>query len=102
MFGILLEKLKAMPEGAGNLPDNCAILASSDCAEGKSHSNKDYPILVAGRAGGKLKFPGIHHRAPGENSNQVLLTMLRAVGLPQASFGINNSLTSTGCAAIEA
>jgi hypothetical protein len=32
----------------------------------------------------------------------VLLTLLRAVGLQRASFGINNSLTSTGCSAIEA
>jgi Protein of unknown function (DUF1552) len=102
MFGILLARIKATPEGPGNLLDNCAILASSDCAEGKSHSNKDYPILIAGRAGGKLKSPGVHHRAPGENSNQVLLTLLRAVGLQRASFGINNSLTSTGCSAIEA
>jgi hypothetical protein len=102
MFGILLARLKATAEGPGTLLDNCAILASSDCAEGKSHSNKDYPMLLAGRAGGKLKFPGIHHRAPGENSNQVLLTMLRAVGLQRPSFGINNSLTSTSCAAIEA
>ena len=102
MLGILLDRLKATPEGAGNLLDNCAILSSSDCAEGKSHSNKDYPILIAGRAGGKLKFPGIHHRAPGENTNQVLLTLLRAVGLPKTSFGINNSLTSVGCSAIEA
>ena len=102
MFGILLDRLKATPEGAGNLLDNCAIMASSDCAEGKSHSNKDYPILIAGRAGGKLKSPGVHHRAVGENSNQVLLTLLRAVGLQKASFGINGSLTSTGCSAIEA
>ena len=48
MFDVLLARLKATPEGAGNLLDSCAILASSDCAEGKSHSIKDYPILVAG------------------------------------------------------
>lgn len=101
MFAVLLAKLKGTPEGPGNLLDNCAILASSDCAEGKSHSNKDYPILVAGRGGGRLKHPGIHHRAPGENTNQVLLTLLRAAGLQRPSFGINNSLTSTSCAAIE-
>ena len=102
MFGILLARLKATAEGPGTLLDNCAILASSDCAEGKSHSNKDYPILIAGKAGGKLKYPGIHHRAVGQNTNQVLLTLLRAVGLQRPSFGINNSLTTVSCTAIEA
>jgi hypothetical protein len=102
MFNILLSKLKATPEGTGNLLDRCAILASSDCAEGKSHANRDYPILVAGRAGGRLKFPGIHYRGPQQNPNQVLLTMLRAVGVEKASYGINNSLTNVGCAPIEA
>src|SRR6185436_19254810 len=85
MFNLLLSKLKAATEGTGNLLDRCAILASTDCAEGKSHSNKDYPILVAGSAGGRLKIPGIHHRAPQQNPNQVLLTMLRAVGIERAS-----------------
>ena len=102
MFNVLLAKLKATPEGAGNLLDSCAILASSDCAEGKSHSNKDYPVLVAGHAGGKLKFPGIHFRGPQQNPNQVLLSMLRGVGLERPSYGLNNSLTTTGCAPIEA
>jgi hypothetical protein len=102
MFNILLSKLKATPDGTGNLLDSCAILASSDCAEGKSHANRDYPILVAGSGGGRLKFPGVHHRAPQQNPNQVLLTLLRAVGIERASYGINNALTTTGCAPIEA
>ena len=102
MFNVLLAKLKATPDGPGNLLDSCAILASSDCAEGKSHSNKNYPILLAGSAGGKLKFPGIHASAPQQNPNQVLLSMLRGVGIEQSSYGINNSLTNTGFAPIEA
>ncbi len=102
MFSLLLQKLKASPEGPGNLLDSCAILASSDCAEGKSHSNRDYPIVVAGSAGGKLKFPGIHFRGPQQNPNQVLLTMLRAMGIERPSYGLNNALTNTGCAPIEA
>ena len=101
MFNILLAKLKATPEGPGNLLDSSAILASSDCAEGKSHSNRDYPILLAGRAGGRLKFPGIHHRAPQQNPNQVLLSMLRSVGMERPSYGINGSLTNVSCAPIE-
>jgi hypothetical protein len=80
-FAQLLVDLADTPDGAGNLLDSCAILASSDTAEGKDHTLKDYPILVAGRAGGRLVHPGIHYRSDtGENTSKVLLSVLRAVG----------------------
>jgi len=65
----LLEKLKATPEGAGNLLDNCGILAWTECTEGRSHnatSAPGIPMLIAGRAGGKLKYPGIHYKSPAQ------------------------------------
>jgi hypothetical protein len=64
MFAVLLNALKAVPEGAGNVLDNCAILASSDTSDGRYHNVRDYPILVAGKGGGVLKYPGIHYRSP--------------------------------------
>src|SRR5690606_6041137 len=48
----LLETLKSIPEGDGNLLDRSVILASSDTADGRNHTIRDYPIVVAGRAGG--------------------------------------------------
>jgi hypothetical protein len=101
-FATLLAALKAIPEGDGNLLDNCAILASSDTADGKGHSITNYPILVAGRAGGKLKYPSVHYKSSGENTSMVLLTILRSVGLALTEFGTGGGLVSTGCTAIEA
>jgi len=100
-FAYLLEKLKASIEGTGNLLDNCCILFSSDVCEGLVHSITDYPILVAGRAGGFLKYPGIHHRSTTQdNSSDVLLTCLRAVGVEAESVGSEGGFSNTPCAGI--
>jgi hypothetical protein len=99
-FAVLLNALRAIPEGNGTLLDNCAILASSDCADGREHSIKDYPILVAGRGGGALRG-GVHYRSNGENTSEVLLSVLRAAGLPLSEFGQGGGAVTRGCSAIE-
>jgi hypothetical protein len=101
-FTTLLTTLKGVSEGAGNLLDSCAILASSCVADGKTHTISDYPILVAGRAGGKLAYPSLHYRSPnGENTSMVLMSMLRAVGVPLTTFGLIGGQVSSGLSAIE-
>ena len=99
----LLQALKSVPEGAGNLLDNTVILASSDVSDGKLHSRTDYPIVVAGGGGGFLKRPGVHYRSTSrENSSTVLLSVLRAAGLPLNEFGVGVGRATAGCTAIEA
>jgi hypothetical protein len=100
-FATLLGALDGVAEGDGTVLDNCGILASSDVADGREHSIEDYPILVAGRAGGALRS-GVHYRGDGENTSQVLLTLLRSVGLPLSEFGEAGGRVSQGCSAIEA
>lgn len=102
MFARLLEMLKETPEGAGNLLDHAAIMATSDLTEGRPHTIKDYPIVIAGRAGGKLRHPGVHYRSKGENTSTVLLSLVRAVGLPRKEFGYLGGRVTEGCGAIEA
>lgn len=97
-FSSLLQKLRAMPEGAGNVLDNSLLLATSDLAEGLTHSVDDYPILLAGRAGGAMRFPGIHVRGPSlirKNTSDVLVTILRAMGSNRASIGTGTSASSS-------
>ena len=91
-FNELLVRLKNTPEGAGNLLDQSLFLATSDVAEGLTHSNADHPVVLAGRAGGAMKFPGVHHRpnAPfglRKDTNDVLMTILSAMGSTRASIG---------------
>ncbi len=99
-FANLLERLMAVPEGAGNLLDSCAILGFTECTEGRTHNSHDQPgipMLVAGRAGGSLVHPGIHYMSPakgdaanetkGRNVSVVPLTLMQAVGAGLTSWG---------------
>jgi Protein of unknown function (DUF1552) len=102
-FAKLLVSLKSVSEGAGNVLDNTVIYASSDVADGKQHSITNYPLLVAGRGGGFLKYPGVHYKsASGENTNLALLSVLKAAGLPLTQFGTGASAVSASLTAIEA
>jgi len=96
----LLERLMAVPEGTGNLLDNCAILAFTECTEGRSHNAREQPgipMLVAGRAGGSLVYPGVHYMSPakgdtanetkGRNVSVVPLTLMQALGAGITSWG---------------
>ncbi len=96
-FSSILQKLRDTPEGAGNLLDNSLFLATSDAAEGLTHSLSNYPILLAGKAGGALRT-GIHVAGPTlvrRNTNEVLMTILRAMGSPRTSIGNGTTRSSS-------
>ena len=92
-FAALLEALKAVPEGEGNLLDSCVILASTDTTEGQPHSINNYPILVAGGGGGALVHPGIHIKGSRGNASDVLLTLVQAMDIPATEFGKDGGLS---------
>ncbi|MBL8604013.1 MAG: DUF1552 domain-containing protein [Myxococcales bacterium] len=90
-----LNRLRETQEGAQNLLDATAVLATTELSEGFTHSNDEFPVIVAGRAGGRLRG-GVHARSSSrENTTNVLLTMLRAMGDPRPSFGAGPGATST-------
>lgn len=64
-FTYVVGKMKAIPEGTGTLLDHSAVVIGSGLSEGNSHSYKDLPIVIAGRAGGTLKS-GFYQTYPGE------------------------------------
>jgi hypothetical protein len=86
-FAALLEALKNVSEGDGNLLDRCVILASTDCTQGQPHSIDNYPIIVAGGGGGALVHPGVHIKASRGNASDVLLTLVQAMDVPATEFG---------------
>ena len=94
---MLLEKLKNTPEGDGNLLDNSLIMITSDCADAVMQTNSDYPVLLAGRCGGALRYPGIHHRhaTVDGNTNDILVTLLLAMQSGLGSVGEGNSYSET-------
>ena len=102
-FAALLERLHAIPEGDGTVLDNCAIVGFTDVDEGQTHNylqnepGTGLPMIVAGRAGGRLVHPGIHYSspkqgdAPGETNGRsvsvVPLTLMQALGIEITSWG---------------
>ena len=102
-FAYLLERMKATPEGTGNLLDNACVFLGSDCAEGITHSTFDQPIIVAGRGGGALAYPGVHYRSPdGENTTAILLTCLQTVAPDATEVGAAEGYSNTPNQAIKA
>jgi len=85
-FAHLLQRLKSIPEGSGTMLDNTLILWVSDIAVGNTHSHKNMPFILAGRAGGLLRT-GRYVRYQDKWHNDLLLAILQAMGVPRATFG---------------
>lgn len=81
-----LNKMKSTAHGATNLLDQSLVLATSDTAWGKIHTNSEWPVLLAGKAGGKLQGDG-HYNFPGDNLSKALLTVAQIMGSTATAFG---------------
>ena len=82
-----LERLKATPDGDGNLLDHSLILYGSGMSNSNVHNHSPLPVLVAGGAAGKMK--GGRHVLYPENTpmSNLLLTILQKAGINQESVG---------------
>jgi hypothetical protein len=88
-FAEFLAKLRSFKEGAGSLLDNSLVYATSCTAWGKVHTTQEWPVLLAGKAGGQ--FAGNQHfRLPSGNLSQVLLTIANAMGANLTSIGLDS------------
>lgn len=101
-FGVFLGAFAAMTEGATNVLNQSAVMATSDTADGSAHTVDDYPILIAGSAGGFFKTPGVHYRGNGENTSLVLLSLARSQGLMLSEFGDGGGHVTESLTGIEA
>jgi hypothetical protein len=93
----LLSKMKEVPDGDGTLLDNSCIYVTSCTSESQTHSGTDYPLLVAGKAGGKV-VTDQHVRLLGENVSKVPFTLLNAFGGAADSFGEAEGEVTSGVA----
>jgi hypothetical protein len=94
-MGDLLTRMKETPDGAGNLLDNSCVYTTSCTSEAQTHSPLDFPIVVAGKAGGKLKGDQ-HIRLIDENTSKVLYTLYSAYGGTAPTFGKDLGQVSSG------
>ena len=83
----LLARLAAIPEGAGSVLDNTLVWWCNELSVGNAHSQLNMPFVLAGSCGGFFdtgRFVTLadapHHR--------LLLSILRAFDIPDATFGL--------------
>jgi len=109
LFANLLAKMDAIDEGGATMLDNSTILISTCVSWGKTHTQWEWPCVIAGRGGvrvgadgkadptGKFNFQGgWHHRSPSyDNFSKVLLTLANVHGARQKSIGKDGGFTDT-------
>ena len=82
-----LDKLKNTPDGDGNLLDHSLILWGSPMGDSNVHAHKRLPVLLVGRANGKVQG-NQHIKCPEETPYaNVLLTLLHKLGIDEKTIG---------------
>jgi len=90
-FAYFLNKLKAIPDGDGNLLDNTAVLFGSGMSDGNTHNNYNVPVVVVG--GQNLQFKGNRHvKYPkGTPLANLMLGVMDRFGVDETKFGDSTS-----------
>lgn len=89
-----LQLLQGTPHGSSNLLDSTFVYVTSDTAWGKVHDRVEWPVLFAGKAGGRLRGDE-HHEFQGQNLSRALLTVAQAMGADIDELGIDAGYTNS-------
>jgi hypothetical protein len=98
-----VQSLLNVQEGDGTLLDSMVCIGTSEISLGKTHGLDDFPLLIAGSAGKRLR-EGIHVRSSGgELTGKVTLSVMRALGIEAPSWGLpgGGGYVDSGYSAIE-
>ena len=88
-FASLLTSLNAIDDGGGKTAlYNSSIVLGMECwsTSSQKHSLSNVPFLFAGQGGGKFTTGRIVD-AGGRNNNDLLLSCMKAAGIPDSTFG---------------
>jgi hypothetical protein len=87
LVAYFLNKLKATPEGDGNLLDHSLVLHGGGISDADAHSHINLPLVLVGGAGGSIKG-GRSVSYPAETPmNNLHLALLDKVGVRIEKFG---------------
>ncbi|MGE3808520.1 MAG: DUF1552 domain-containing protein [Gemmataceae bacterium] len=90
----LATALQSIKEGDGTMLDNTVIIYLSDSGDGHHPQLWEWPVILLGNLGGKLKISGRYLQFPayGAPAHRTLanlyLTLLHAIGKPRDKFGV--------------
>ena len=88
----LAAKLKAVPEGDGNMLDNTLIVLFSDAGQQHHANYEHFPLVLIGNVQRKFKTERLlHYPSYGQSGNRTMgsfyTTLLHAAGHPRDGFG---------------
>lgn len=91
LLAYFLDKLASVPDGDGTLLDHSLVLYGSGMSDGNSHNHDPLPVLLAGRASGRLQ--GNRHlvQPPQTPMSNLLLALLDKLGCPEERLGDSTS-----------
>jgi hypothetical protein len=84
--------LAGIREGAGSLLDNCLVFAHSDVSFAKGHDVLGIPMMLAGRAGGRVRT-GLHVKGSGQPVTRVGFTAMEVMGMTVDHWGSGSMQT---------
>jgi Protein of unknown function (DUF1552) len=89
LFGRFLDRLRSTPDGDGSLLDHSLILWGSGMSDSNAHSALDVPLLLAGKASGRMK--GDRHIAAPKQTQlaNVMLDLGQKFGAEIDQFGVS-------------
>jgi hypothetical protein len=85
-YAYLLRKLRAMKEGERSVLDNSMIVFGAGLRDGNKHDPHNLPVVLAGRAGGRIAAGQHLSYAPDTPLANLWLSMLDAFGTPVERF----------------
>jgi hypothetical protein len=91
-WGFFVTTMDGIREGDGTLLDNSLVVAHSETCFAKIHTVESLPIMLAGRAGGRVNA-GIHVEGHGDTVSRVALTAMLGMGLSMDSWGTGGNET---------
>ena len=92
-----IKKLESIPEGSGTMMDNTLIVYLSDAADQHHPGCYEWPFVLIGDLGGRLKLGNRYLRYPayGQSAHRttanLYLSLLHAVGERRSVFGVKDS-----------
>jgi hypothetical protein len=85
-YAYLLRKLRDMKEGEQSILDNSMVLFGSGLRDGDRHDPHKLPILLGGRAGGRIATGQHLSYGPDSPLANLYVSMLDAFGTPVERF----------------
>lgn len=94
-YAYFLNKLRSIKEGDKTLLDNSMVVFASDLRDGNRHSPRNLPIVLAGKAGGKLKTGQNLIFGKETPLANLYLTMLDSLNIEETRFADSTGLLSS-------